>query len=76
MRLPDDLCDEFDRTCAAYYQEWFDEREERRLKRVLHWFMGGKESGEGKSRRECSHEHFERLPGGELKCRDCGVTGN
>jgi hypothetical protein len=76
IRFDDDagLADEFDRTLAVYYQEWFDRREEHRLKRVLNWLVGGEEKG--KTRRECSHERREALSSGELLCLDCGERGN
>jgi hypothetical protein len=79
VRIPDDdpgLADEFDRACTVYFREWEDKREEDRLKRVLTWFMSGQEKGKGARRKNCAHERFETLPGGELKCRDCGEVGN
>lgn len=79
MRLPDNdpsLADEFDRVCAVYFREWEDERELNRLKRAIAWAFGGKDEGGQGGRAECPHEHFERLPSGDLKCRDCGEVGN
>lgn len=79
MRLRDaGLADEFDRACAVYFREWEDEREEARLKRVLNWWLtGAKEKGKKNvPQRKCRHERYDVLPGGELRCKDCGVRGN
>ena len=44
LRLKDPaVADEVDRYCAVLYREWEEAREVNRLKRVLHWFMGGEE---------------------------------
>ena len=67
------VADEVDRYCAVLYREWEDGREEYRLKRVLNWFMGGEEKS--KARRSCEHSRFKPLPGGGVKCADCGEVG-
>lgn len=67
------LADQFDRVCSVFFQEWWDEREEYRLKRVLNWFMGGEKKGKS---RECEHERHEKQPDGSLLCLDCGERGN
>jgi hypothetical protein len=44
LRLKDPaISGEVDRYCAVLYREWEETREVNRLKRVLHWFMGGEE---------------------------------
>jgi hypothetical protein len=76
MRLRDrGLADEFDRCLAIYYREWEDERELNRLKVAIGWGFGGEEKGKSKGT-SCSHERFEKQASGELKCKDCGATGN
>lgn len=68
------LADEFDRTCAVYFREWEDAREELRLKRFWNWAWGdGKRKG--KTSAGCRHERFDPAPGGGVKCRDCGEVG-